>query len=78
VGGLDPARSAETKWNHPHISPSFWALMRISAWNRPDAWRLVSIPPCLRYALGTDAQPADIPWLRAGASGGESSATRPF
>jgi hypothetical protein len=44
VGGSGSARGAETKWNHPRIPPSFWALMRISAWNRPDTWRLVPIP----------------------------------
>jgi hypothetical protein len=27
VGGLVPARIAETKWNHPGISPPFWALV---------------------------------------------------
>ena len=33
VGGLDPARIAETKWNHPRTSSFFQALMSISAWN---------------------------------------------
>jgi hypothetical protein len=27
VGGLVPARVAETKWNHPRISPPFQALV---------------------------------------------------
>jgi hypothetical protein len=27
VGGSGSARVAETKWNHPHISPPFWALV---------------------------------------------------
>ncbi len=27
VGGLVSARIAETKWNHPRISPPFWALV---------------------------------------------------
>jgi hypothetical protein len=27
VGGLVPAQVAEIKWNHPHISPPFWALV---------------------------------------------------
>jgi hypothetical protein len=39
VGGLGSARVAETKWNHPRISPLFQALMRISAWNHLDARR---------------------------------------
>jgi uncharacterized protein (DUF433 family) len=39
VGGLVPAQVAEFKWNHPRISPLFQALMRISAWNRPDTRR---------------------------------------
>jgi hypothetical protein len=44
VGGLVPARVAETKWNHPRISPLFQALLRISAWNGPDARRLERFP----------------------------------
>jgi len=39
VGGLVPAQVAETKWNHPHVSPLFQALMRISAWNSPGMRR---------------------------------------
>jgi hypothetical protein len=39
VGGSGSAQVAETKWNHPRISPLFQALMRISAWNGPDGWR---------------------------------------
>jgi hypothetical protein len=27
VGGLDPARVAETRLNHPRIPPPFWALV---------------------------------------------------
>jgi hypothetical protein len=27
VGGLVSARVAEFKWNHPYISPPFWALV---------------------------------------------------
>ena len=27
VGGLGSARVAETEWNHPRASPSFWALV---------------------------------------------------
>jgi hypothetical protein len=39
VGGSGSAQVAETKSNHPRISPLFQALMRISAWNRLDALR---------------------------------------
>jgi hypothetical protein len=45
VGGLSPAQVAGTKWNHPRISPPFQALLRISAWNGLDTWRLALIPP---------------------------------
>jgi hypothetical protein len=27
VGGLGSAREPEAKWNHPRISPPFWALV---------------------------------------------------
>ncbi len=47
VGGSGSARDAETRWNHPRISPLFRALMRVSAWNGPDAQRLAVIPPCI-------------------------------
>jgi hypothetical protein len=39
VGGSGSARVAETKWNHPRISPLFRALIRVSAWNNLDARR---------------------------------------
>jgi hypothetical protein len=60
VGGLDSARVAESKWNHPRISPSFWELIRISAWNGPDARRF-------RLAFGSgggNVQSSPDPWLR--------------
>ncbi len=47
VGGSAPARGSRINWNHPRISPSFQALIRISAWNGPDARRLAPIPPCI-------------------------------
>ncbi|HET8863418.1 MAG TPA: hypothetical protein VFM94_09225 [Solirubrobacterales bacterium] len=48
VGGSLSAQVAETRSNHPRISPPFWALLRISAWNRWHARRLV---PISRLAL---------------------------
>jgi len=51
VGGSSSARVAETKSNHPRISPLFQALLRISAWNGPDARRLARIPDYGRALL---------------------------
>jgi hypothetical protein len=34
VGGLDSARVAEIKWNHPRISPPFQALVPEMPWMR--------------------------------------------
>jgi len=39
MGGLVLAQIAETRSNHPRISPLFQALIRISAWNGPDERR---------------------------------------
>jgi len=39
VGRLGSAQAPETNWNHPQISPSFQALLRISAWDGSDAQR---------------------------------------
>jgi hypothetical protein len=36
VGRLGSARVAETKWNHPRISPPFWALVPKMPWMRGD------------------------------------------
>ncbi len=36
VGGLVSAWVAETKWNHPRISPPFWALVPKTTWMRTD------------------------------------------
>jgi hypothetical protein len=47
VGGLGSVGVAETKSNHPRISPLFQTLMRISAWNRPDTQRSAAIPLCM-------------------------------
>src|SRR4249919_2458707 len=43
VGGLGPAGGSRINWNHPRISPTFRALMRISAWNDLDARGLAPI-----------------------------------
>jgi len=45
VGQSASAREPETRSNHPRISPSFQALIRISAWNGLDAGRLTAIAP---------------------------------
>jgi hypothetical protein len=44
VGGLGAAREPRINWNHPRISPTFQALLQISAWNDPDEQRLAPIP----------------------------------
>jgi hypothetical protein len=54
VGGLGSAWVAETRSNHPRISPLSQALMRISAWNGSDARRLAPIPPCMIPCSGKD------------------------
>ena len=36
AGGSGSARDAETKWNHPRISPPFWALVPKTTWMRTD------------------------------------------
>jgi hypothetical protein len=43
VDGLGSAREPDTNWNHPRISLTFQALLRISAWNDPDAQRSTAI-----------------------------------
>jgi len=43
VGGSGSAQRPEINWNHPRISPTFQALIRISAWNGPDARRFTPI-----------------------------------
>ena len=43
VGGLVSAGEPRINWNHPRISQLFQALLRISAWNGPDARRLPGI-----------------------------------
>jgi hypothetical protein len=52
VRGLVSAREPRTDWNRPRILPLSQALLRISAWNDPDARRLTAIPAhpwlCLR------------------------------
>jgi hypothetical protein len=45
MGGSGSARGSRINWNHPRTSPLFQALLRISAWNGPDARRFRRIPP---------------------------------
>ena len=70
-GGSPPTGESGTKSNHPRISPLFQVLIRISAWNGPDARRLPPIPPCIDPAAvlgqlagaGIDELLADYPYL---------------
>jgi hypothetical protein len=47
---LVPAREPETKWNHPRVSPPFWALVPKMGWMRGDWRRFRPIPPRFRRA----------------------------
>jgi uncharacterized protein (DUF433 family) len=50
VGGLGSARIAETKWNHPRISPPFWALVPKMEAIRDDFGRFqLALNPLQRY-----------------------------
>jgi hypothetical protein len=48
VAGSGSTREPRTNWNHPCISLTFQALMRISAWNR---WHARRLAPISRLAL---------------------------
>jgi hypothetical protein len=66
VGGVGSARDAETKSNHPLISPLVRALMPISARNGPDARRLAPIRDTrmiVGAVLGQLAAGANLPQI---------------
>ena len=50
VGGSASTGEVRINWNHPR-SPTFQALLRISAWNGLDVRRSAAIPPCIDPAV---------------------------